>query len=821
MGDLMRMKLCVTLLTGTMLSLSTMPSAFAKGSSYPQTSVHSINVAAGSLTTALNSLAAQTGLQIIFDAKLADGKTTAGVSGTLNAQQALLALLAGSGLRSRFTSANSVTIDGPQTGAFAANAATVPGSLQLETIDVNGVSETAWGPVNGYVATRSATGSKTDSPLIETPASISVITRDQIQAQAAQNIMEVARYSSGVRTETSGADARFNYVYVRGFLADLYLDGLKAYTSGFSTSVIEPYNLERVEILHGPASVLYGQASPGGLIDMVSKRPTETPYHEIFFSTGSYGRVQGGVDLSGPIDADKHWLYRLTASGFDTGDQLQYSRYNRVSVAPALTWKPDGDTTVTLLGTYQIDPKAGFFNQLPGGGYGTLSPLPNGTYIPTSLYPGVPSVDHMRRELTQIGYQAEHRFDDIWSVRQNLRYSSVNSSIATIYPTGVSTTDPNAIGRAGFFENDHLNVFDVDSQLLAKFNVGPLANNALLGVDFQSGNYGYLSGGPSSGVTVPALSVVYPNYNTYIPMTATSRNVQHFQQVGIYGQDEIKFDHIVALLGLRWDHAQSDTVTQVLATGVGSASKLDNDALTKRGALLYKFDNGISPYIQYTESFQPQTGTSFSGSAFVPTRGQQEEAGVKYQPNAKSLYTVAFFNLQQQNVLTSDLTHVGFNVQTGAIRSRGIEFEGKTELTENISLIGSYTYLDQAITSSNVAYQTGRRPVGIPRNAAALWADYTFHSGPLDGFGMSGGVRYTGNTAGNISGTTVLTVPSATVFDAAIHYDLAGLSPRLKGLSAQVNVSNLFDKTYVSLCQDNGCWYGLRREVIATLRYRW
>jgi iron complex outermembrane recepter protein len=697
------------------------------------------------------------------------------------------------------------------------SATSSPGAVGARTR----TAESPWGHVDGYVATHGASGTKTDTPLIETPAAISVITQDQIQAQAAQNIQEAVRYTSGVRAETAGADTRFDNIYVRGFLADVYLDGMKLFTSGFATTIVDPYNLERIEVLHGPASVLYGQASPGGLVDLVSKRPTEDPFHEMFLSTGSYGRIQGGVDLSGPIDPNKQWLYRFTASGLDVGSQVDYVRYERVSIAPSLTWRPDVDTTITFLGTYQNDPKAGFFNELPAKGYGTLTPLANGQFIPTSFYPGVPIVDQMSRELGQVGYLAEHRFDNVWTVRQNLRYNGISSEITTIYPTGASATDPNSLARSGFFENDRLSTFDLDNQAEAKFAVGPFTHTALFGVDYQTGTFNSTSGGPPAGFTVPSISVVDPNYNTPIPMVATGTSSQTFNQVGLYTQDQIKLDHWVAVLGIRWDRAESSTQSVALATATTTNTQLSNDAVTKRAALLYKFDNGIAPYIQYTESFQPQVGVAYGGSPFTPTTGQQEEVGIKYQPSAKSLYTLAAFNLTQQNVLTPDLSHLGFNVQTGAARSRGIELEGKTEINGNLSLIGSYTYLESIITASNVPVEVGRRQVGIPTNSAALWADYTFHGGRLDGFGMSAGVRYLGDSAGDIAGATVLDVPAVTLFDAAVHYDLAGLDPQLKGYFLKVNVSNLFDKTYVSLCQDNGCYYGLRREVIATLRYRW
>jgi len=209
-------------------------------------------------------------------------------------------------------------------------------------------------------------------------------------------------------------------------------------------------------------------------------------------------------------------------------------------------------------------------------------------------------------------------------------------------------------------------------------------------------------------------------------------------------------------------------------------------------------------------------------------RGQQYEGGIKYQPDAKSLYTFAYFDLTQQNVLTADPdpTHVGKSVQTGEIRSRGVELEAKTEVTRDLTLLASYTYLDQTVTKSNNPLQLGKRPVGMPTHSASAWADYTFHGGPLDGFGLAGGIRYIGESAGTTSNdypnsTTPFNVPSVTLFDAALHYDLRALGRRFEGFKASINATNLFDKTYVGMCQDFGCYYGLRRQVVATLRYTW
>jgi iron complex outermembrane receptor protein len=676
--------------------------------------------------------------------------------------------------------------------------------------------ETAWGHVDGYVATRSGTGTKTDTPLIETPQSISVVTQDQIQAQAIQSAAQAVRYVPGTRAEVAGADARTDAVYIRGFAADQYLDSMRLVNFGiFGYPIVEPYNLERIEVLRGPASILYGQASPGGVVNMVSKLPTTEPHHEMFVSTGSYGRAQAGVDLSGPLDQNKDLLYRLTASGYDVGSQVDYQGYQRVSIAPSLTWRPDNQTTLTILGTYQRDPKAGFYNQLLARGIGTITPF-NGQSISTSFFSGQPGFDHTSREYGSIGYQFEHKFDGGLTVRQNLRYMDNSTDFATVSPN-VGLTDPTNMSRGAYTTQETIRSLAIDNQAEGKFRFGPLEHTMLIGFDYRNATDAALNGSSTAVTNINALNPVY-GPTPVVPLT--SFNKQRLDQYGFYAQDQIKFENWIALLGIRQDQATSHTDAANLLTTVHTLTDKSDDATSKRGALMYKFDNGIAPYVQYTESFQPTVGTDAKGNPFAPTRGQQYETGIKYQPNAKSLFTLALFDLTQQNVLTPDpLFPTLYRVQTGAIRSRGVELEGKSEVNENLTVLASYTYLDNVVTQTNTANQLGKHPVGMPMNSANAWADYTFHRGPLDGFGLSGGVRYIGETPG----TTVndFYVPAVTLFDAGLHYDFGVLGKRFAGFKGQLNATNLFDKTYVTYCQDFGCYYGLRREVIATLRYQW
>jgi iron complex outermembrane receptor protein len=371
--------------------------------------------------------------------------------------------------------------------------------------------------------------------------------------------------------------------------------------------------------------------------------------------------------------------------------------------------------------------------------------------------------------------------------------------------------------RSAFWTAEKLRSFQVDNQAEAKFATGLFQHTMLFGIDYATGTDRSWGGSSPNGVNVGSISAFNPVYGiANIPAMPVSRDSkQNFDQVGLYAQDQIKFDRWVALLGVRHDWA--DALTRDMLHGTVTSSNSDQ-ATSKRAALLYKFDNGISPYIQYTESFQPTVGVNHYGQPYKPTTGQQEEVGIKYQPNSKTLLSAAVYNLTQQNVRIADPNDSLNQIQVGEIRSRGVEVEAKSEISRNLSVLASYTYMDILDTRAAGGAQ-GHRPIGLPANSAAAWADYTFLGGQLDGFGLSGGVRYLGETFGDTKNT--YKVPGVTLFDAGLHYDLAGLGRQFKGYNVQVNATNLFDKTYVSLCQDFGCYYGLRRSVIATLRYKW
>lgn len=266
-------------------------------------------------------------------------------------------------------------------------------------------------------------------------------------------------------------------------------------------------------------------------------------------------------------------------------------------------------------------------------------------------------------------------------------------------------------------------------------------------------------------------------------------------------------DSVTLRQNVRYDSAQTKATNLLNDT-----HKTRNDyATTGRAGLLYHFDNSIAPYISYSTSFVPSAGTDFNGNAFKPTKGKQTEVGLKYDPvGLDALFTLALFDLRQTNVATPDPDHVNYSVQTGEIRSRGIELEGKINVTPAWQILASYSLTDPEVLQANDGSE-GKHPTGISRNLAKFWSQYAF-SGPLDGFSLGGGVRYVGPSYATTDNS--LQVPGATVYDARIGW-------QYRQWQVALNAANLNNKTYLAACQNNGCEYAVKRQYVATLSYQW
>jgi iron complex outermembrane receptor protein len=728
-------------------------------------------------------------------------------------EEALNQLLAGSGLTHVAADESTVAIEQP--GQTKADGATM-----LAPITVEGQAESAFGPVEGYVATRNSTGAKTDTAISEVPQSVSVVTRDQIEARGARTESDVLAYtagvSGGIRGDASGLGG--DNISIRGFGGNsggggsfnAYWDGLRVQGTNLAESSIEPYFFERFEVLRGPASVLYGQNQPGGIVNRVSKRPPGKTQGEVQLRGGTLNTKELDVDLGGPITEAGSLSYRVVGVLLDRDAQTDFTTRQRQAVAPSLSWHPTADTTLTLLATFQHDNfDGGHLNYLPA--FGTISDTPNGR-LPRERFSGDPNFDTWNRNAYSIGYLFDHRFNETWSVRQNLRYVRNELKDQSLYSYNLQA-DGRTVDRAAFSAIEHANVYTIDNQAEARFATGAVSHIVLFGVDLKRRD----SDTFRRDGAAPSLDLYAPVYFQTIPEPPVFQDIDDSQhQIGVYAQDQIKLEQWILTFGGRHDWANSETTDNL----AGTTSKERDSAFTGRIGLGYAFANGITPYFGFAQSFDPQSGADFSGARFEPTRGEQYEVGIKYAPVGDNAFvTLSAFNLTQENVLTADPDHPGFSVQTGEVRSRGVELEGVATLENGWSFLASYSLLDQEVTKSNGANK-GKRLATIPRHKAGLWGAYAFSGAPLRGLQLGAGVRYVGGTAGDTLNT--FDVPAYTLVDASLSYDMSELDSRLKGASLAINATNLTDKTYVASCNNTvTCYYGIGRTVIARLKYQW
>jgi len=671
------------------------------------------------------------------------------------------------------------------------------------------------GPVAGYVATRSVTATKTNTPLIETPQAITVIGREQIEAQGAQTLTQATQYTAGIYSGVYGADERVDFFTLRGFVASdygIYKDGLQLLNYGFGTLKTETFGLERIEVLRGPAAVLFGAGNPGGLVNQVTKRPTLAPFGYVEIAGGSFGQVYGAFDVGGPADDSGHLFYRLTGIGRQGGTQVEGADSDRAYIAPAFTWRPDAGTTFTVLTSYQRDSTAVTANFLPYAG--TVRPNASGLRIDRSLNVGDPRINSFQREQVFAGYEFEHAVDDVWTVRQNFRYSfsdaTQNSYIGQL---GYADLPQTQLARYQFQYSDKVSLFQVDNQAEARFSDGLVAHDVLFGIDYK--NYS-LYDNQASLFPAPNLSIINPLYGQIVGRPLPYQvDVNSFRQLGFYAQDQIKLTDRLSLIGgVRYDIANSDVLKKLAPDA--STSRTDT-ALTGRIALLYNFDPGIAPYVAYSTSFQPQIGVdAITGGSLSPDRGEQIEVGLKIEPVGERFsLNIAAFDLVRDNPPFPVIVGFG-STQLGTVRSRGIEGQFVASLAEGLNVVAAVTHYDLEYTrvrDAALGDLVGKTPTNVPETFASVFADYTIPLGDWRGFGFGGGVRYVGRSYADQLNN--LKVPDYVLFDATVHYNW-------ERWRMAITAANLGDRRFVTSCQSaNSCFYGEARRVLASVSYRW
>lgn len=676
-----------------------------------------------------------------------------------------------------------------------------------------GFVETPRGPVHGYVAGRSSSGTKTNTPIMETPQSVSVIGAEQIRDQKPNKLDEVLRYTAGVRAGTFGADTRNDWWLIRGFKSDdigLFLDGMQLFYTSYASWKLQTPNMERVEVLRGPSAVLYGGSSPSGIVNVISKLPPAEPVRFIETGVNNFGNAYVGFDVGGPIATNPEngkLFYRVVGQVQNGPSQVNFTPDNNYFIAPSVTWKPDADTTFTVLASASRQDTRGI-NFLPY--QGTVTNAPFGK-IPTSFFTGDPNVDKFTREQEMLGYQFERNLADDLTFRQNARFAHVDVTYRGYVGNGWADVNTATLNRYNWYAKNTANQADLDNQLEYRFDTGPVKHTMLFGVDlkgYQIDDYQLFGGG------IPSINVLNPVYGlSDIPFTgAPFRNFQVTQkQAGTYLQDQMKLGNFTLVLSGRNDWVE--TRQDDRGTGATVASR-DDSRFSGRAGLIYNFDNGIAPYVSYATSYNPIIGLNAQNQLFLPETGQQAEIGVKVAPKEfDGYFTAAVFDLKRQNVATTTVTAPVLQNQTGEVTSRGIELEAVANATKELKLIGAFTAYHLFTSRDLDPALVGKTPTNTPEMLVSGWADYTFKEGPLEGFGFGGGVRYIGSSWADAANT--LEVPAVVLGDLAFHYEWQNWRTGL-------NVINLTDKIYVASCASaTSCFYGDRRRITASVSYKW
>ncbi|WP_429117714.1 TonB-dependent siderophore receptor [Aeromonas veronii] len=650
------------------------------------------------------------------------------------------------------------------------------------------------------------TAMKVEVPMAETPRAVSVVNREELDQHAVLQLDEAIRYRSGVLTGLYGSDNNTDWFKVRGFDAASYLDGSILFGSGYYLWTPEPFGLESLEVLKGPASMLYGVAPPGGVINAISKRPTTTPQGQVDLQLGSRDHRQVGVDVSDALSDNSR--YRMVALYKERDGVLTGTYNDRVYLAPSVTFDLSDRTSLTLLASFLHDegvPTNGFFPV-----YGTLNT--SGGQIDPSTNLSQPDYDRNRNTQISTGYELAHQLNQTWEFKQNVRfnYNDLLLRQTYIFPTYEGTT----ASRGLVYRDGNTKSATMDNQMVGYWNTGSTEQTLLLGVDLQrhvnegveADNYGMGS--------INTMNPDYSGFPGFDESTATYQKTTMAQE-GLYAQHQIRWDDRWLLTGGgRFDYVE----THNLSKTYDRDEKQYDHALSLSGSLMYLADNGISPYLAYSESFlmlpgiDPNTKTSYKSR-----EGKLYEAGVKYAPAFLDGYiNLALFDLEQSNALVSSGS--GQQTQAGEMTSQGVELEGSVQVTDALRLTAAYTYTD---AKTNDTGSGDRRASLIPRHQASFWGNYKVQQGVASGLELGTGVRYIGSSVGigavNADYTPIYgsaEVPAHTVWDAMIGYDFA------KNWRAQLNVNNLLGETYVASC-DYYCYYGEPRSVVGSINYRW
>ncbi|WP_019677870.1 TonB-dependent siderophore receptor [Arsukibacterium perlucidum] len=673
----------------------------------------------------------------------------------------------------------------------------------------------------GLISYVSASGTKSDTPIIETPLSVSVLTEERIADLGALTVQDALGYVSGLYNGPYGLDTRGDWAQIRGVSPVQYLDGLKSLFGFYNNVRVAPYTLQQIEILKGPSSVLYGQGSIGGIVNLVSKKPEPVSSGQLWLQLGNYSRQQLAGDITGALNDDASLQGRMVALWRDSDTQTDFVPDNSLVLAPSVSWQASDATKITLLGNFQQNESGSSTQFFPHKG--TILPNEFGQ-IPSNRFVSEPGFDKYDTEQTAVTAIIEHDLSADWQLRLASRYSDSHADYHTMYGWPPVLQDDNrSVSRVVYLSDADARALTSDLQLHGKLDTGMVEHNLVAGFDYQ---HAYTDNDSYYAATGGLLDLYNPVYgqvdNLPTQTDIAGRPSSTSYQAGFYLQDNMKIaDKWLFSAALRRDKA----TTNPEQANVASTTQY---ATTGRLGFMYLAAGGVSPYISYSESFEPLLGTDAYGNAFVPKKGEQWEAGIKYQPaGTEHLITAAVFDITEQNrttslsaVQTADPAVINPNgqVQDGEVTSKGVELEAQLAWDE-LDIYASYAYIDAYVSQSNRPGEAGAALSAQPDQLASVWA--TWRPAVLANWQFGAGVRYVGETSDGTAfagqnGEVLnqpLTTASYTLFDAMLGYHFGAYS-----LSLQAQ--NITDKTVITSCLARGdCFYGQRRAISANLRY--
>ncbi|SGZ04641.1 Ferrichrome-iron receptor [Moritella viscosa] len=658
------------------------------------------------------------------------------------------------------------------------------------------------------------TATKTALAPIDTPQAITDVDRETLDLRGVKSVAEALRYVPAVNTELrGGAVSRLDLFNIRGFINyQNFYDGLPLMFNGWNLQPqIDSIALEQVEVFKGPTSVLYGNIPPGGMVNLIAKSPQQEQSTDVTVTGGDFDRKELSIDSTGQI-SDTNLSYRVVGMVRKKDGQADTSEEERYVFAPSLDWQVSDKTLVNFNVYYQNDPSAGIYTSVPGAG--SVLSNPNGQ-LDSSTFTGDENWNTYEREVLMLGYKINHEFNNSWAFLMNARYMDADAYQENTY-NGALQSDMRTVGRNAYLTDEKSQSFVIDNQISGRFNTGVLEHNVLLGFDYQQLDSRIIY----KDASAPSIDVFNPNHQqidgSSLNFTYTTDFDLESNQVGLYLQDQLVLGNLVVIAGGRYDEYEQTSTDH--ASGVDTAAAIKQDNFAFRLGGLYSFDNGLAPYVSYAQSFEPVVGKDRHGNVFVPSTGEQWEAGLKYESaDMSKKFVVSLFNITKQNDLTRDPTGTAYDkVQTGETQSRGVEVEANTMLTDNMDLAVSYTYMDMKVTEDNTGLE-GKTPIWVPKHAANVWLNYYLYNGMAAGTTIGTGIRYVGET--QIDALNREQVPDYTLVDLSVSYDLSYLSDSLDGSSISVVASNLFGTDYYSCYDTDNCWFGAERDITANVKF--